>query len=125
DDASKARGVLARNLPFQSIHMECGKKHILREGGYHEFPCAVPRWRLIPGTPYATGIGSNVLPDTKTLNEIVKLELASLDIAVAGMWKAVDDGVLNPKTVRVGPRKIVMMADINSMMPLETKANFN
>lgn len=125
DDAAKARGVLSVNLPFQSIHMECGKKHILREGGYHEFPCAVPRWRLIPGTPYATGIGSNVLPDTKTLNEIVKLELASLDIAVAGMWKAVDDGVLNPKTVRVGPRKIVMMADINSMQPLETKANFN
>lgn len=125
DDRAKARGVLAKNLPFQSIHMERAQKHVLREGGYHEFPCAVPRWRLIPGTPYATGIGSNALPDTKTLNDIVKLELSSLDIAVAGMWKAVDDGVLNPRTVRVGARKIIMMADINSMQALETKANFN
>lgn len=119
------KGMLAKNLPFRSVHMERTKKHILRESGYHEFPCAVPRWRLIPGTPYATGIGSNVLPDVKTLNEIVKLELMSLDIAVSGMWKAVDDGVLNPKTIRIGPRKIVMVANPESFQPLQTGANFN
>lgn len=118
-------GKLAKNLPWRSCHMERKKKHIVRESGYHEFPCAVPRWRLIPGTPYATGLGSNALPDVKTLNDIVKMELMSLDIAVAGMWKAVDDGVLNPKTVRVGPRKIVMMASLDSMAPLETGADFN
>lgn len=116
---------LAKNLPFRSCHMERRKKHIVRESGYHEFPCAVPRWRLIPGTPYATGLGSNVLPDVKTLNDILKLELMSLDIAVGGMWKAVDDGVLNPATIRIGPRKIVAMASIESMAPLETGADFN
>jgi len=116
---------LAKNLPFRSCHMERNTKHIARESGYHEFPCAVPRWRLIPGTPYATGLGSNVLPDVKTLNDILKLELMSLDIAVGGMWKAVDDGVLNPKTVRIGPRKIVAMATLDSMAPLETGADFN
>lgn len=121
----KDNGKLAKNLPFRSVHVERQRKHVLRESGYHEFPCAVPRWRLIPGTPYATGIGSNVLPDVKTLNDIIKLELASLDIAVSGMWKAVDDGVLNPRTVRVGPRKIVMMASLESMAPLETGADFN
>ena len=120
-----SNGMLAKNLPFRSVHMERTCKHIMRESGYHEFPCAVPRWRLIPGTPYATGIGSNVLPDVKTLNDIIRMELMSMDIAIGGMWKAVDDGVLNPKTVRIGPRKIVMMADINSMQPLETGANFN
>lgn len=118
-------GKLAKNLPFRSVHVERAKKHILRESGYHEFPCAVPRWRLIPGTPYATGIGSNVLPDVKTLNDILRMELMSLDIAIGGMWKAVDDGVLNPRTVRIGPRKIVMMASMDSMEPLETGADFN
>lgn len=118
-------GVLAKNLPFRSVHMERSCKHILKESGYHEFPCAVPRWRLIPGTPYATGIGSNVLPDVKTLNDILRMELMSLDIAISGMYKAVDDGVLNPKTVRIGPRKIVMMADINSMQELKSGADFN
>ncbi len=118
-------GTLAKNLPFRSCHMELSKKQIVRESGYHEFPCAVPRWRLIPGTPYATGLGSNVLPDVKTLNDIIRMELMSLDIAIGGMWKAVDDGVLNPKTIRIGPRKIVSMASLDSMAPLETGADFN
>lgn len=118
-------GRMARNMPFRSVHLERAKKHMLKESGYNEFPCAVPRWRLIPGTPYATGIGSNVLPDVKTLNDIIRMELASLDISISGMWKAVDDGVLNPRTVRVGPRKIVMMASLESMAPLETGADFN
>lgn len=123
---SRGYGKLAKNKPFRSCHMERGTKKIVRESGYDEFPCAVPRWRLIPGTPYATGIGSNVLPDVKTLNEIKKLELSSLDIAVSGMWKAADDGVLNPKTIKIGPRKVVMMADpSNNMLPLETGADFN
>lgn len=121
----KPGGKLAKNLPFESVHMERARKHVLRDSGFHEFPCAVPRWRLIPGTPYATGIGSNVLPDVKTLNEIVRMELSSLDIAAFGMFKATDDGVLNPRTVRVGPRKIIMVRDINNIQPLETGANFN
>jgi hypothetical protein len=116
---------LAKNKPFASCHHEVVTKHMVRESGYDEFPCAVPRWRLIPGTPYATGLGSDALPDIKTLNQIQELELASLDIAVSGMWKAVDDGVLNPKTVKIGPRKMVMMADTKNMEALTTGADFN
>lgn len=116
---------LAKNKAFASHHHEVNTKNMVRESGYDEFPCAVPRWRLIPGTPYATGPGSDALPDIKTLNQIQKLELASLDIAVSGMWKAVDDGVLNPKTVKIGPRKMVMMADTKNMEPLTTGADFN
>lgn len=116
---------LAKNKPFASRHHLLGEKHLMRESGYDEFPCMVPRWRSIPGTPYATGMGSDALPDVKTLNDIQRLELANLDIAVSGMWKAVDDGVLNPKTVRLGPRKIVMMADLKSMEALTSGADFN
>lgn len=116
---------LSKNMMFRSCHMERATKHIARESGYPEFPCAVPRWTLIPGTAYATGPGSVVLPDVKTLNDIKRMELMSLDVAVGGMWKAVDDGVLNPATVRIGPRKIVAMASLDSMAALETGANFN
>lgn len=116
---------MAKNKPFASRHHEVSTQHTLRESGYDEFPCCVPRWRLIPGTPYATGLGSDAMPDIKTLNQIQRLELANLDIAVSGMWKAVDDGVLNPRTVRLGARKIVMMADTKNMEPLTTGADFN
>ncbi len=120
-----AAGMLARNKPFSSIHMEVSGKHIVRESGYDEFPCAVPRWRLIPGSAYATGIGSNVLPDVRTLNKLIELELLGLDIAVSGMWKATDDGVLNPRTVKIGPRRVLAVADMNNFQRLETGADFN
>jgi Bacteriophage head to tail connecting protein len=116
---------LAKNKPFASMHYELDTKHELRESGYDEFPCAVPRWRLIPGTAYATGLASDALPDIKTLNDIKRLEYANLDIAVSGMYKAVDDGVLNPKTVRIGPRKIIMMASLDSMAELKSAGNFD
>lgn len=124
-NAKDRKGFLKHNLPFRSIHVECGAKVKLRESGYHEFPCAVPRWRMIPGTPYATGIGSNVLPNVKTLNQILKMELESLDLAIYGMWKGVDDGVFNPRTVRIGSRKVIMMATPDSLQPLTTGADFN
>lgn len=116
---------MARNKPFASMHYEADSKHQLRESGYDEFPCAVPRWRLIPGTPYATGPGADALPDIKTLNDIQRLELANLDIAVSGMWKVVDDGVLNPRTIRIGARRLIPMADVKSMEALSTGADFN
>ena len=44
-----------RPLPFKSCTYEVQDKHLLRESGYHEFPCVVPRWNVIPGTSYAVG----------------------------------------------------------------------
>jgi hypothetical protein len=118
-------GVLAKNKPFRSVHLERSGKHILRESGYDEFPCAVPRWRLLPGTAYGTGIGFDVLDDTITINRLKELELLGLDIAVGGMWKVTDDGVINPKTVKLGPRKLVVVGDINNMQRLESGARFD
>lgn len=81
----------ARNLPFASCHVEVAEKHLLRESGYHEFPCAVPRWMLVPGTPYATGPVANALGSIRTVNDIKALELANMDLAVSGMWIAEPD----------------------------------
>lgn len=116
---------LARNLPFSSHHIELAGRHELRESGYHEFPCAVARWRLIPGTHYATGPTADALPTIKTLNKVVELELSNLDIAVAGMWKVVDDGTINLRNIKVGARRVVPMADTKNMEALTTGTDFN
>jgi len=97
---------LVKKLPFESCHTEIATKHLLRESGYHEFPCVVPRWMLTPGTCYATGPMSVALGSIRTLNDIKAMELLALDISVAGMYLAVDDGVLNPGSIKLGPRKI-------------------
>ena len=86
-------------------------------------PVAVPRCSLISDKPYAVGPMFSVLPDVRELNDLKRMDKAASEIAVMGMWKAVDDGILNPLTVKVGPRKIIPMADLNSLEPLQTGAN--
>ncbi|EHD22083.1 MULTISPECIES: portal protein [Brenneria] len=116
---------LAKNMRFASYHIEVAEKKIDRESGYHEFPVAVPRWMKIPGNPYGVGPVYDALPDCKELNEIKRMEKAAQDLAISGMWIAEDDGVLNPRTVKVGPRRIIVANSTDSMKPLLTGADFN
>lgn len=116
---------MAKNLPFASCHVEVTANHLLRESGYHEFPCCIPRWMLVPGTAYATGPMSKVLGSVRTINDTKALELMNLDMAASGMYGAVDDGVLNPKSVKIGPRKVIVMNEKDSFFPIAPAGNFN
>lgn len=115
---------MARNLPFASMQIEVAGKRIVRESGYHEFPVCVPRWMKIPGAAYGIGPVYDALPAIKELNEWLRMEKAAGDLAISGMWIAEDDGVLNPRTVKVGPRKIIAANSTDSMKPLLTGADF-
>lgn len=112
-------------LPFASCHVELSSKTIVREKGYHEFPVVVPRWLKIPNSVYAQGPVSVALPDVKTLNETKKLTLDNGTMAVAGMYKAKDDGVLNPKTVRIGPRRIIMVNEMDNFQSVAPAGKFD
>ena len=116
---------LARNMRFASFNVDISNKQVVRESGYHEFPCCVPRWMKIPGGAYGIGPVYDALPDCKELNETKRMEKAAQDLAIAGMWIAEDDGVLNPRTVKVGPRRIIVANSTDSMKPLLTGADFN
>jgi hypothetical protein len=118
-------GKRAVNLPFSSCHVEVHDKHLLRESGYHEFPCCVPRWMLTPGTPYGTGPMSAALGSIRTINDIKAMELAALDMAMSGMYIATDDGVLNPKNIKIGPRKVIIANSTDSMKELKSSARFD
>lgn len=118
------KAALAKNLPIASVTIECGEKGIVRESGYHEMPVVVPRWLRIPKSNYAVGPVLDAMPALRQLNKIAGFELAAMDIAISGMWIAKDDGILNPRQVKVGPRKIIAAADTDSMKPLTTGANF-
>jgi len=115
---------LSRNMPFSSCDVEVDGKHLVREQGFEEFPCSVPRWTMIPQSHYAMGPAFHALPDLLELNELVRLEKAAADLAVSGMWIAEDDGVLNPRTVKVGPRKIIIANSVDSMKELKSGADF-
>lgn len=118
-------GKLNKNKPIASCHIEVASKHICRESGYDEMPCIVPRWSTIPGTPYAVGPVFDALPDMATINEIKRYELTNLDLAIAGMWIAEDDGVLNPRSVKIGPRRVIVANSVDSMKELKSSTDFN
>ena len=115
---------MAKNMQFASCHVELQSQHQVLESGYEEFPVVCPRWALIPDSCYAVGPMFDALPDARMLNELKRMDLASADIQIAGMWIAEDDGVLNPRTVKVGPRKIIVANSVDSMKPLQTGANW-
>lgn len=115
---------LAKNMPIASCHIELQSKQVVRESGYHEMPVITPRWSRVPGSAYAVGPMYNALPDVRQINHLKRTELDAAELAVSGMWLGIDDGVLNPRTVKVGPRKVVVAAEKDSFTALQTGANF-
>ncbi|ENX36321.1 hypothetical protein F889_00483 [Acinetobacter colistiniresistens] len=121
---STGRVLLPKNMPFASYHVEIDEKNILKTSGFNEFPCAVPRFRKIPSSVYGIGLMSIALPDAKTANSLMRDTLRSAEIDVLGMWIAADDGVLNPRTVRLGGGKIITADSTESMKRLDSGSNF-
>ena len=121
---SKGAGQINKDMPFASYHIDVSNKHQMKESGYHEFPCAVPRLRRLPNSVYGNGQMTLALADAKTVNELMKLTINSAEMQIAGMWIAEDDGVLNPHTVRIGPRKVIVANSIDSMKRLDDGTNF-
>ena len=115
---------LARNLPIESTQVEVNRKHIVRESGYHEMPVVVARWQRLPNSVYGVGQVYSALPDIKMLQSMWRLDLAAGELAVAGMWIAEDDGVLNPRTIKVGPKKVIVANSVDSMKPLQSGSDF-
>jgi len=122
--APEATGARAKNLPFASCHIEVESMTVVRESGYNECPFVAPRWAKLPNSDYAIGPMFRALPDVKQLNRLVMMEDTNIDMAISGMWIAEDDGVLNPRTVKVGPRKIIVANSVDSMKPLTSGSNF-
>ena len=117
--------VRSEAMRFESCHLEIANKHVLTESGYHEFPCMVPRMSLIPGTHYALGMVDKALGSILSLNKIKEMEEDALSVAVSGMWIAVDDGILNPNNVKIGPKKILAANSVDSMKELRSGSDFN
>ncbi len=115
---------MATTMRYASCHVEVGSSTLVKESGYPEMPVIVPRWGLIPASAYAIGPMFDALPDVRELNELKRLDKAACDIAVSGMWIAEDDGVLNPRTIKVGARKVIVANSVDSMKPLQTGSNW-
>ena len=59
----------AKNMPWASYYFEVGGDpgKFLREGGFKQFPCLVPRWAIAGGDIYGNSPGMESLGDIKQL----------------------------------------------------------
>jgi len=59
--------IFSKDFPIEEIWMETQSKHIIHEGGFHEFPFVIPRWDTSSGEEYGRSPGMIALPDSNTL----------------------------------------------------------
>jgi len=90
------------------IHGKNDAKVVKRRLEYS--PWIISRYMKLAGEPYGRGPLVTAMPDIKTLNKTVELLLKNASLAIAGVYTAADDGVLNPQTVRITPGAVIPVA---------------
>lgn len=87
-------------MAFHSCYVAYEDRRTISEGGYREFPFAVPRYETSPRECYGRSPAMNVLPSIKTLNEMKKTVLRAGQMVVAPPVMLTDDGSLQAFNVR-------------------------
>ena len=107
-----------------------GKNHELVQRTMKSNPFVVARYMKVAGEVYGRGPLVTAIPDIKTLNKTLELVLKNASIAVAGVYTAADDGILNPNNVQIKPGSVIAVARNGgpqgpSLMPLARSSDFN
>lgn len=93
---------------YYVIHKETKSELVFRKMKIS--PWVVSRYMKVAGEIYGRGPLITALPDIKTLNKTLELLLKNASLAIAGVYTAADDGVLNPNTIKIVPGAIIPVA---------------
>ena len=94
--------------------------------GVGSSPFIVFRWAKAAGEVWGRGPLIQALPAIKTTNLTVQLILENAEMAIAGIWQADDDGVVNVDTIQLVPGTIIpKAAGSNGLQPLSPGGDFN
>ena len=73
-------------------------------------PHIVFSWAKSPSDTYGRGPVISALPDIKVLNLVIEMTLEHAELAIAGIYTAPDDGVINPDTITLVPGTVIPTA---------------
>jgi hypothetical protein len=73
-------------------------------------PWVVSRYSKVSGEIMGRGPITQCLGDILTLNKAVELLLKNASLNISGIFTAVDDGVLNPQSIRIVPGAVIPVA---------------
>jgi len=109
--------------------IERQEKHVCFTEQYEVSPWIVFREMVVPGEVYGRGRVMQVLPDIKTANKVTEFGLRNAALAIAGIYTAQDDGVINPYTMQIAPGMVIPVGSNDhtnpTLRPLDRAGDFN
>ena len=109
--------------------MERNEKHLCYSEEYKVSPWIVFREMVVPGEVLGRGRIMQVLSDIKTANKVTEFGLRNAALAIAGIYTAQDDGVINPYTMQIAPGMVIPVGSNDStnptLRPLDRAGDFN
>lgn len=110
------------NKKWRSRYILARYKAVLQEGGFYSFPFMVSRWSKNNDEEYGRGQSHLALPDIRSLNKIVELELKATAKVVDPPMGAVSGDVIGQ--ARLVPGGVTTVRNKDALFPILTGINF-
>ena len=108
---------------WDSTYLLYKTRTILSTKGYYEFPFMVPRWTKYADETYGRGPSHTALPDIRTINKIIEMELRNLAKNVDPPLAVVSGEIIGP--ARMIPGGITMLkSGRESLFPIDTTGKY-
>lgn len=111
----------ATRAPWESVFVQEKDAVILDEGGYDEFPFAVPRYQVVYREIHGRGLGVTLLPQVRTLNRLAKDYQEMSNKWVNPPLEVLDTGFDGNVDVTPGAQNVV--SQLNSIAAIDLKAH--
>lgn len=108
--------------PVASVYLAYDDKVILENSGYIEFPLSVARAEITENENYGNGPGAIAIPNVKTLNKYVKIDLQAA--ALAARPPVITDESNIVKDINVQEGSVLVVKDSNRIKEFNTGARF-
>jgi len=82
------------SMPYASTHIEKDTKHVLREGGFEEFPIIVARFKKLNYEKYGRSVGMDALPDIKEAQSLAEAIIVATEKTLDPPLGLLDAGML-------------------------------
>lgn len=115
-------GQPSNTFPVASWILDQNNKHIMWEGGFHEFPVHVPRFRKTSGEIFGRGPGHTALPDVRTLNRATDLGLQEWAKVINPPLEVLDEAIVTE--VKLTPAALNVVSQMGSIKPIMSGAKF-
>ena len=121
---------VAYDTPKAPKQRPWGQKFILladaselgEESGFYEMPVFVARWAKTSGSQWGNGPAATAMPDVKTINELVQLDLRAREKVIDPAIMVTERGLLGD--LDLGPSGLNVVRSLEEMQIFESRAQF-